>query len=302
MMAAMDAASGASRTAVLVCQGRAAAHDRLAVGRFSDPIATLLLREGERDVVDWAHSDSPPKDWRQRVESELVRATAEGMAPRTVAIDDAVRARPTPQLVILGAGLDTRAWRMPELAGTAVFEVDHPASQQDKRDRIGQLAPLAGALRLVPVVFGHDQLGPALDTAGHRSSLPTTWLWEGVVPYLTREQVTATVETLRARSAPGSRLIVNYQHRSLTAVLGRLLMRSLSRLARRDDPLAGEPRRSSWTPRAIAALLGGHGFTVTSDDDLLSLAERLPSEVRHRRSLRAGRVLVADLDQDCTGN
>ncbi len=65
------------------------------------------------------------------------------------------------------------------------------------------------------------------------------------MPYLNRRQVAAAVEMIRARSAPDSRLIVNYQHPSLTVVLGRLLMRSLSRLTRRDDPLAGEPRRSS---------------------------------------------------------
>jgi len=296
MMAAMDAASGASRTAVLVCQGRAAADGRIATDRFSDPIATLLLREDERAVVDRARSDSPPKDWRQRMESELVRATAEGMVARTVAIDDAIRAWPAPQLVILGAGLDGRAWRMPELSDTAVFEVDHPASQQDKRNRIGELPRLAGTFRLVPVDFGRDQLGLALAAAGHVASQPTTWVWEGVVPYLTREQVRTTLALVRARSAPGSRLIVNYQHPAVSARLGRLLMLTVTTLARHPYPLAGEPRRSTWTPAAMRGLLGGHGFTVTSDEDLLSLAGRLPIEVRHHRSMRAGRVLVADLN------
>jgi methyltransferase (TIGR00027 family) len=295
MMTPMDAASGASRTAVLVCQGRAAAHDRLAVGRFSDPIASLLLRADERAPVEQALTGTLPKDWRQRLDVELIQATAEGLAPRTIAIDDAVRTRPVPQLVILGAGLDTRAWRMPELAGTAVFEVDHPASQKDKRDRIGQLAPLAGALRFVPMDFSTDRLDTALATAGHAATEPTTWIWEGVVPYLTREQVSATVARIGAGSVPGSRLIVNYQQPALSATLGRLLMLTVTTLARRPYPLAGEPRRSAWTPAAMQRLLGAHGYTVTSDDDLLSLAERLPIEVRHRRSLRASRVLVAEL-------
>ncbi|HEX8092255.1 class I SAM-dependent methyltransferase, partial [Jatrophihabitans sp.] len=159
-----------------------------------------------------------------------------------------------------------------------------------------ELPWLAGALRWVPVVFGRDQLGPALATAGHDPATPTTWIWEGVVPYLTREQVTATVQTIRARSAPRSRLIVSYQQPVLSATLGRLVMRTMSVLSRRPYPLANEPHRSSWSPAAISRLLGAHGFTVTSDEDLLSLAERLPSEVRQRRSLRAGRVLVADLE------
>jgi O-methyltransferase involved in polyketide biosynthesis len=117
-----------------------------------------------------------------------------------------------------------------------------------------------------------------------------------VVPYLTRAQVSATVAGIRAGSAPESRLIVNYQQPSVSASVGRLLMLAVTTLARRPYPLAGEPRRSAWTPAAMRRLLAGHDFTVTSDDDLLSLAQRLPIEVRHRRSLRAGRVLVADLD------
>lgn len=291
----MDAAAAASRTAVLVCQGRAAADRRIAVDRFSDPVAWALLRNGERTPVEQVRRGVPPKGWRQRLEYELVSATAEGMAARTVAIDDALGARLTPQLVILGAGLDGRAWRMPELAEVAVFELDHPASQQDKRDRIGRLAPLARSLVQAPVDFGRDRLDTALATAGHSTTQPTTWIWEGVVPYLTREQVSTTIALLSAGCAPGSRLIVNYQQTSFTAVLGRLAMRSLSRLARRDDPLAGEPRRSSWTPEALRTLLAGHGFRVVSDEDLLSIAERLSMPIRHRRSLREGRVLVADL-------
>jgi len=292
----MDATSGASRTAVLVCQGRAAAHDRLAPGRFSDPIASLLLRQDERELVEQVRAGASPEDWRQWMALELVRATAEGMVPRTVAIDDAVRDRPGAQLVILGAGLDTRAWRLPELAGIPVFEVDHPASQQDKRDRIGPLSPLTPSLRLVPVDLGRDRLDTALATAGHSTDQPTTWIWEGVVPYLTRAQVGATLARVRAGSAPRSRLIVNYQQPSLTSRLGRLTMRTVTALARRPYPLANEPRRSAWTLATISALLGRHGFTVTSDEDLLSLAERLPIETRHPRLLREGRVLVADLD------
>ena len=80
-------------------------------------------------------------------------ATAEVMVPRTVAIDAAVRTADAPQVVVLGAGLDGRAWRMPELATATVYEVDHPASQEDKRDRTARLTPVAGALHLVPVDF-----------------------------------------------------------------------------------------------------------------------------------------------------
>jgi methyltransferase (TIGR00027 family) len=287
-------AQRASQTAVLVCQGRAAAHERVAPGRFADPTAMALLRADERVPVEQVRAGTAPKGWGERVPFEMVRASAEIMVPRTIAIDDAVRERGAPQSVILGAGLDGRAWRMAELADVDVFEVDHPASQQDKRERLGDLAPLARTLHYVPVDFTHDRLGAALDAAGHQPATPTTWVWEGVVPYLSRTDVNDTAAAISGRSAPGSRLVVNYQSPAMSAAGGRLVARAMTALAGRSSPWAGEPRRSSWTPAAMRELLPGHGLTVIRDDDLLDLAERLLVPTRQRRSLRTGRVAVAD--------
>ncbi|MFE9450052.1 class I SAM-dependent methyltransferase [Streptomyces sp. NPDC006739] len=199
----------ASRTAVMVRQGRAAAHGRLAEGRFADPVALELLRADERVAVRHVRDGAPPKGWGERVAYETVGATAEVMVPRTVAIDDAVRARPAPQLVIVGAVLDDRAWRLPEPADVEVFEVDHPASQRDERGRVAGLEPLARSVRFVPVDFTRERLDTALASAGHRPETATTWIREGVVPYLSRADVTATVEAIVGRSAPGSCLVVN---------------------------------------------------------------------------------------------
>ena len=284
----------ASRTAVLVGQGRAAAHGRIAPERFSDETATALLRGEERVPVEQVRAGTPPNGWGERAEYEMVRASAEVIVPRTVAIDEAVRARHTPQLVILGAGLDGRAWRLAELSDVEVYEVDHPASQQDKRDRVGDLPLLAKSLQYVPVDFTRDRLDVALASAGHRQSTATTWIWEGVVPYLTRAEVAATMAVVGAKSAPGSRLLVNYQSPAVSAALGRLVARAMTAVARRPSPWAREPRRSSWTPAAMRAQLVRHGFNVVTDDDLLTLAATLPMPVRQRRSLGNGRVAVAD--------
>lgn len=128
--------------------------------------------------------------------------------------------------------------------------------------------------------------------------MATTWLWEGVVPYLTKADVAGTVAALAALSAPGSRLIVNYQAPALSAVLGRLAARAMSAAARRPSPWRDEPRRSSWTPAAMRRLLARHGLTVDSDEDLLTIARRLPMPVRLRRSLRSGRVATATVGPD----
>jgi methyltransferase (TIGR00027 family) len=284
----------ASRTAVLVCQGRAVAQGRLLPDRFDDPIARRLLRDDERDAVDVARNDDPPKEWQARMGYEMLRANAQVIVPRTITIDDAVRDHPTPQVVILGAGLDGRAWRMGDWAAATVFEVDHPASQADKQARLGDLVPRAGELRFVPVDFTRDSLDEALAAAHHLADVPTTWIWEGVVAYLTPAQVRATLAVVDRRSVTGSRLIVNYQSPSLLATGGRLVGRLMTTLARRADPLKSEPRRSAWTPARMSRLLDQHRFTVGTDEDLLTLAHRLGLMARARRSLGSGRVVIAD--------
>ncbi|MER5693996.1 class I SAM-dependent methyltransferase [Streptomyces mirabilis] len=281
----------ASRTAVLVCQGRAAADGRLAAGRFADAVAVRLLRPPERAPVDEVRAGTPSTGWKARATYEGVRACAEVVVPRTVAIDDTVRSHRTPQLVVLGAGLDSRAWRLSELADTDVWEVDHPASQQDKQERLAEAGTppvVARSVRFAPVDFATDDLGSALEATGHDASVPTTWLWEGVVPYLTRDEVRATVRAVADRSAPGSALVLNYQGPSVKASAGRLIARVLN-----SSVTASEPWRSLWKPQKMAAVLTEYGLRVVSDEDLLAIANRLESGMRGRTALRSGRVAVA---------
>ncbi|MFB8002520.1 class I SAM-dependent methyltransferase [Nocardia sp. NPDC056000] len=284
----------ASRTAVLVCQGRAVADGRLAMGRFSDPIALELLSESERELVATVRAGEMPSALGPRMEFELVAGTSEILAARTVTIDDAVRDRGNPQLVILGAGLDARAWRMKELADATVFEVDQPASQQEKRERLGERTALAGAVHFVAVDFAKDSLGAALATAGHDAAVSTTWIWEGVVPYLTPDQVAATVAIVGEHSASGSRLIVTYATHSRLNAFGRRAVQRLLTLTGRENPMADEPFRSSWGPESLAKLLGKSGFDVTMDVDLLTAAQGLDMPIERTRFLGSGRIAVAD--------
>lgn len=191
------------------------------------------------------------------------------------------------------AGLDGRAWRLPELAGVAVYEADHPDTQRDKHDRARELASPIAAPHWVPVDLARDELGAALTAAGHDAATPTTWVWEGVVPYLNPAQVEATVAAVAARSASGSALVVNYQARSASAVAGRLVAGALMTVSGGRNPWRDEPNRSAWTPPALAGLLTRYGFAVGSDEDNLTIAGRLPMPVGHRLSLRNGRVAVA---------
>jgi methyltransferase (TIGR00027 family) len=287
----------ASTTAVLVCQGRACAHGRYAVGQFDDPIARELLDPAERVVVDRVRADDIPTTAAERMAYEMVRRTGVTLVPRTIAIDtaidDAIRHHDARQLVILGAGLDARAYRMPELSAVTVFEVDHPASQRDKVRRAGALAPVAERLVLVAVDLGSTPLASALEGAGFDKRVATTWVWEGVVPYLRPAEVRATVEQVSQLSAPGSRLVINYQGRSLPTTLLRRLMRLVLRVSGHHDPLAGEPWRSLWRPEQLRKLLEDNGFNVMSDRDLGALSQGLDLPSDNAASLRNGRVAVA---------
>jgi methyltransferase (TIGR00027 family) len=292
----MDAMTerAASRTAVLVCQARAVADGRLAADAFSDPVARELLDEAELALVDRVRSDRPPADAGERLGYELLQRTAVTIVPRTIAIDRAVREHHPDQVVVLGAGLDTRAWRMPELGHAAVFEVDHPASQRDLLERIGMRHPLAHRLAQVPVDLANQSLSPGLFDAGFDTQSVTTWIWEGVIPYLTESQVRSTLRQVSALSSPGSRLVASYQARSLPTAALRSAMRLVLRVSRQPDPLADEPWRSLWRPADLRTLLHQNRFEVETDNDLLTLAEGLEFPVEgNGGSLRNGRVAIA---------
>jgi methyltransferase (TIGR00027 family) len=273
-----------SRTAVLVCMGRAAAHDAPEPPRFSDPTALALLPEDARAKVERFRAGVAPRGIRERLARAYFGRQSRIMVARTIAIDEAVRAAASPQLVILGAGLDGRAWRMPELADVTVFEVDHPDSQRDKRARVAALTRTAREVRFVPVDFARDRLDEALAAAGHDPACPTTWIWEGVIMYLTPAEVEATLAVVARRSAPASRLIALYHSPAhILAVVG-LITRRL-----------GEPLRSSWTADQMRALLTRHGLQVARDEDVATIGARLsPALGRATSVARHLRVATAD--------
>jgi methyltransferase (TIGR00027 family) len=274
-----------SQTAVMVCAGRALAHGRADVGSFSDPTALALLPDAERERVERLRSGAPPRNGRERWQRVSYERRSMMMVARTITIDEAVRAAALDQVVILGAGLDGRAWRMPELAGATVFEVDHPDTQRDKRARVAPLKLCAREVRFVSVDFSRDDLGSALQAAGHDATRPSTWIWEGVVMYLTRPQIEATLEVIARRSAARSQLIVAYHQPALILVLFGFLVRRL-----------GEPLRSAFRAEQMRELLAAYGFRVTRDEDVPTIGARISACVgQQTRRLVHARVAVAVL-------
>jgi methyltransferase (TIGR00027 family) len=165
------------------------------------------------------------------------------------------------QYVILGAGLDSFSWRRPELAARLqVFEVDHPGTQAYKRVRLAAvgLSDPPG-LHFVPVDFtsGID-LGPMLSEAGFRSDRPAVWSWLGVMVYLTRDRICATLRRLCELSAPGSVLVADF-------LLARSLMDDAARAAddigrRAAAEEGGEPYATRFDTGRVADLVTKCGW------------------------------------------
>jgi O-methyltransferase involved in polyketide biosynthesis len=251
-----------SQTAVLVCMARAAANGATPVAAFSDPTALALLPAEARTSVERHRAKVPPKDRRERMQRVFLEKRAQMMVVRTVAIDDAVRAAPSPQVVILGAGLDGRAWRMPELGNSVVFEVDHPDTQREKTARVQELTQKAAEVRA------------------------TTWIWEGVVMYLTRADAEATLAVVERRSPPASRLVIAYISPAPMRWVAALFLRRL-----------GEPIRSVFTADAMRELLGRFGFGVVEDEDVCTIGRALSPELgkgTETRPMRHLRIVTAD--------
>ncbi len=275
-----------SQTAALVAFMRALANEGVTtVPDFHDPVA--------RDVL--------PRAWRVllaltsgRVSrlpaAALARLTAQvDIVPLRVATIDAAIASAVAegarQLVVLGAGLDTRAWRIGALADVDVFEVDHPATQATKRRMVAGLRPVARAVHWVPVDFERGRLGDALTAAGHRPDALTAWVWEGVVMYLTDAALRATLADVAACSAPRSTLALHYHEPGpsrMHAPVARALLRVVS------EPLVGLRTREAMRDEVERA-----GFSVVDDVGLEGQADRLGAVAPPRDVSAPSRVLVA---------
>lgn len=198
------------------------------------------------------------------------------VALRTRAIDDALRealGAGATELVLLGAGLDDRGGRLPELAGARVFEVDHPDMQRYKRERLAS-AGRGDDRTFVAVDFERDRLVDALPASGFDRAATSFWIWEGVTVYLTPDAISATLAAVRSLSASGSRIAITY---SEPGALGRLSP-ALAALA----SAIGEPLRGALGQGEMRGRLESSGFRVVSDEEPSAWASRYWPDERAR--------------------
>ena len=261
---------------------------------FSDPYAVRLLSGPLRTFACLARIPLLGTLIRTILELGWPCTRSSGVV-RTRAIDDMVTEAVRDgacQLVLLGAGFDSRAYRLQEAAKTRVFEVDHPATQQEKRARLSSVATSRSAnVQFVPVDFEKDDLEARLIEAGFRREVPTVVVWEGVISYLTKPAVHKTLSLLARLLASGSQLIFTYMDQAALdgtkAFQGAMRWKAWVRMS-------GEPFIFGFDPDSLAGTLRPFGFLLNGDRSTHEIAQEYREHMsRHERGSQAYRVAAA---------
>jgi methyltransferase (TIGR00027 family) len=238
-----------------------AAHKRL----FNDPFAACFLGQRLRLICGLFRVPLLRSLLARLIDVRWPGARTSGIA-RTRLIDDwanAAVAAGAEQVLVLGAGFDSRAWRLPAFGDLAVFEVDHPATSAVKQRRIAELGALTSRVTFVPIDFDRERLSDKLSNAGFQGNRRTLVLWEGVTNYLTAEAVDATLRWVGAL-AEGSRLIFTYVDAGVLDGSKRFQDAARPRLAVAS---AGEPWTFGFAPEQLPHYLKARGLQLIEDLD-----------------------------------
>ncbi len=269
-----------SRTALIPAR-QPAAHQVLDHGSILyDPFAMKILREDEKDVLQFANAH--PLASIGRLFTTARSRIAEDALSR--AVERGVR-----QIVILGAGLDTVALRNPHGAlGIRIYEVDYPATQAWKRQRLAEVQiALPPWLIFVPVDFERDDVGEKLVAAGFQQNSPAFFTWLGVVPYLTQDAIGSTLDYMA--SIQDSEVVFDYMEapQAFSEEIRELVKERTEQLEKIDERWA-----SRFDSSGIAAVLRSHGFCAIEDINFQEIASRFGRAVQGLAPGQAGLHVV----------
>jgi methyltransferase (TIGR00027 family) len=245
---------------------------------FRDPFAAGMLDDETLARLDEMAADPAQRPMRLFIAARS-RFSEDSLA--------ACVARGVRQVVVLGAGLDTFSLRNPH-AGVRVFEVDYPATQGWKRERLTQAGLAApSSLTFAPVDFERQSLAEGLAAAGFQADRPAFFQWLGVVPYLTREAVAATLDFI-AR-VPESEVVFDYAEPLENYLADRRAY--VTAVAARAAAL-GEPWLSLFDPADLSGLLREKGFVTVEDLGLADISDRLYGILKQGISIGPGAHVV----------
>jgi methyltransferase (TIGR00027 family) len=255
---------GQASVTALGAAGHRAAHQVLERGFvFADPLALLILGEDADNAI--ALAKERPERRSLRLFVAMRSRFAEDSAAH--AIEKGVR-----QILVLGAGLDTFAYRLEPAQDMRVFELDHPSTQAEKRRRLTE-AQITEPQHVAYVAhdFEHGSMTAALETAGFDPDKRTFVLWLGVTPYLTEEAVYATLGEL-ARLPGGAEVVFDYTNPPDASPEGNA--RNFHREMAERVAASGEPFRCFLDSAELHARARELGFSEIEDLDRAALVAR----------------------------
>jgi methyltransferase (TIGR00027 family) len=195
------------------------------------------------------------------------------------------------QLVILGAGLDARAYRFDELKQIKVFEVDHPATQQAKLDKLKQIfGHIPTHVTYVDIDFNTQSPEVRLRECGYDETLKTLFIWQGVTQYLTPEAVDGTLAFIAHYSGAGSSVIFDYMYSSLLD--GTVKHGEVTNM-RNKQWLSGEAMVFGIPEGKVVEFLELRGFTQIHNADSTYLHDTYFKGVNAARTVAYGYAIVS---------
>lgn len=238
----------------------------------NDPFAERFL-SGQYKVALFAR---PLRDGIERLIESLFAGHHWYVIARTRYFDDFLLsqlAKAPEQLVILGAGFDSRAYRFSDrLSKVAIFEVDHPATSSAKKAKLQSvLGDVKNNVTYVPVDFNSEKLADKLRLGGYKDKRKTIFLWEGVTPYLSDAAVDEVLKFVLSSSSHGSAILFDYVVKSL--IDGTCDMRG-ARNEFEKMSRSAEPLTFGIAEGQAAAFLSARGFCDVVDAGSPQLKER----------------------------
>ena len=258
--------------------------DRLAE-QFLGVEERRLLKEAGSDLLLAALTTDTETAWASLGNRS---ALARAVHVRTRHIDDIVEdslKAGVRQVVNLGAGLDSRAYRIDALRSGRVFELDLPATQEYKKNRVREIVgSLPGHVTYVPIDFAKQDLGMVLSSAGFDRKAKSLFIWEGVTMYIPEAAVDATLRFVATNVAPGSRIVFDYFLESGLRAPSPALRETTGRVAAVGEPfvfgMPGDDARSFVKQRGLTVVTDfGYGELGTR---YLPKASNLPTRSVNR--------------------
>jgi len=194
------------------------------------------------------------------------------------------------QVVILGAGFDTRAYRIPGIERTRVFEIDQAATQAVKLERLKKVIdPLPAHVTFVPADLNTQQLGEVLESGGYDEQGKTLFIWQGVTYFLNTEGIDSTLAFIAGHSGQDSVVVFDYIYKEVLQDTTQGYGKTLAQAGK----MSGEPYVFGIHKGDVGPFLAQRGFCDVIDMPLEDVKTKYFTGQNAARAIDTGHIAIA---------